>query len=219
MTTSFLSDFGDRRRQVHHYLAIVLSVERKTGLGESRARERRLLTLRAGTFLLLYNLIEATTRGAIEAIHDRIVTDQVPFGSLTQPLRREVVRRFKLGADPAVNHTMGDFPCEFVAVALDQGIKLAGNVDARYIRELGACYGFSCDTLTEKTWGGADLVTIKTNRNDLAHGEKTFEEVGRDYPSRELLALSRRSMSFMGQILENVRAHLDAKGYLDPPAT
>lgn len=216
MTPAFLLDFDDRRRQVRHYLAIVLSVERKTGLGTAtRAQERRLLTLRAGTFLLAYNLIEATMRGAIEAIHDKIMTEQVPFDLLTLPLRQETVRRFKLDADPAIHHTMADFSSEFVTVAFDRGIKLSGNVDARYIRELGACYGFSCETSRERTWGGVDLLTIKNNRNDLAHGRQTFEDVGRDYPSRELLALTRRSLAYMAEILGNIAVYLNCRGYLE----
>ena len=183
----------------------------------TRTQTRRLLTLRGGTFLIIYNLIEASVRGAIDAIHDRIVTEQVPFELLSLGLRTEVVRRFKRDADPAIHHAMTDLPSAFVAVALDQGITLSGNVDARYIRELGACYGFSCDTTNDKTWGGSDLVTIKSNRNTLAHGEQTFEEVGRDYPAQELLAISRRSLAFMNEILGNIEGYLDDKGYRDKP--
>jgi MAE_28990/MAE_18760-like HEPN len=214
MTAAFLSDFEDRRRQVRHYLAIVLTVERMVGLGASRAQERRLLTLRAGTFLLVYNLIEATTRGAIEAIHDKITTEKVPFNQLALGLRKEVVRRFKLDANPSLHHTMDDFPSEFVAIAFDQGVKLAGNVDAKFIRELGECYGFSYQTANERTWAGSDLLTIKSNRNKLAHGRQTFEEVGRDYPSRELLALTRRSLSFMNEILINISDYLERRDYI-----
>lgn len=163
MNSAFRVDFEDRRRQVRHYLAIVLAAERTMGLGTiTRAQQRRLLTLRAGTFLLVYNLIEATTRGAVEAIHDRITTEQVRFDLLTVGLRKEMIRRFKSDADPALHHTMADFPCSFVAIALDQGVKLSGNVDARYIRELGECYGFSCETTKERTWGGSDLNWLST---------------------------------------------------------
>lgn len=216
MTAALLSDFNDRKRQVRHYLAIVLRAERIAALGTTtRAQERRLLTLRAGTFLLVYNLIEATTRGAIEAIHDKITTEQVPFGSLTLRLRKEVVRRFIKDADPATNHTMQNLPSEFVSIALDHSIRLSGNVDARFIRELGDCYGFSCQTTKERTWGGTDLVTVKSKRNDLAHGTLTFEDVGRDYPSAELMALTRRSIWFMSEILSNISNYLNNKDYIE----
>jgi hypothetical protein len=220
MSTGFLADFEDRKRQVRHYLAIVVAAERKATLGRTtRTQERRLLTLRAGTFLLLYNLIESTIRRAVDAIHDRIVTEQIPFPALNLQLRKEVIRRFILDAKPDKNHTMSDFPAEFVAIALDQGIKLSGNVDARRIRELAECYGFSSDTDRERTWSGADLLTIKSQRNALAHGFQSYEDVGRDYPAKELLAINRRSISYMREILTNISAYLDGYGYKEslPP--
>ncbi|MGB6537476.1 MAG: MAE_28990/MAE_18760 family HEPN-like nuclease [Xanthobacteraceae bacterium] len=214
MSSEFLDSFNDRKRQVRHYLAIVVAAERKAALGKTTiTQERRLLTLRAGTFLLLYNLIEATTRIAIDAIHDRIVTERVPFTLLNLELRKEVLRRFIVGADPTKNHTMADFPIEFVAIALDQGIKLSGNVDAKRIRGLAQCYGFSSDTTQEQTWLGADLLTIKSQRNALAHGFQSYEDIGRDYPARELLAISRRSMAYMAEMLRNISTYLDGSGY------
>lgn len=214
--SSLVDDFEDRRRQVRHYLAIVLGSERAAG-GSSATitQERRLLTLRAGTFLIFYNLIEASTRAAIEAIHDRIITDQEPFERLIPCLRREAVKRFKKHAKPDVHHTMNSFPAAFVAVALASSTEISGNVDARVIRELGAIYGFSCETTKEITWNGSDLLTIKTTRNDLGHGRKSFEEVGRDYPAVALLAMSRRALPFMRTILLNVTEYLDEKRYLE----
>lgn len=220
MTQPLLHDFEDRKRQVRHYLAVVMKAERTARIGTATSAENgRLLILRAGTFLVLYNLIEATTRGAIEAIHDKITTQAVPFGSLTITLRGEVVNRFKRGsgANSAKLHTMADFPSAFVAVTLAQGIDLSGNVDAKAIRELGSCYGFSCITENSRTRDGSDLVTIKQNRNDLAHGRKTFEEVGRDHTSTELILLSRRAMRYMGEIAMNVSLYLDNEDYLDKP--
>jgi len=214
MTHTFLQDFEDRKRQVRHYLAVVSRAEREGGMGSSRAQEGRLLTLRAGTFLVLYNLVEATTRGAVEAIHDKIMTNEVPFPLLTLSLRKEVVRLFKKGADPANDHTMNDFPSAFVAVALIKSVKMSGSVDAKAIRDLSACYGFSSKTNKDTTRNGHDLVTIKSNRNDLAHGRKTFEQVGRDYGTTELLLLARRSMRYMDEILKNIAAYLDEAGYL-----
>jgi hypothetical protein len=214
MSAAFVTDFEDRRRQVRHYLAIVVAAERSATIGKTtRAHERRLLTLRAGTFLLLYNLVEATTRGAIDAIHDRIMTEKVPFTSLNIELRKEVLRRFILDVRPTQHHTMKDFPTEFVAIALDQGIKLSGNVDARLIRQLAACYGFSHQTTADRTWHGSDLLTIKSNRNTLAHGFQSFEDIGRDYPSRELLALTRRSHAYIGEILRNISNYIDGGDY------
>lgn len=217
MTYTFLQDFQDRKRQVRHYLAVVSREERASGIGSSRVQEGRLLTLRAGTFLILYNLVEASTRGALEAIHDQITASEAPFTLLTMSLRKEVIRLFKKEADPSTNHTVDDFPSAFVAIALAQGTKLSGNVDAKAIREISEKYGFSSKTRTQVTRDGSDLLTIKSNRNDLAHGRKTFEEIGRDHTATELLLLTRRSMRYMDQILNNVAGYLEGEHYLEFP--
>ena len=217
MTPLFVEDFYDRKRQVRHYLAVVQQIERSVTLGSpTPARERRLLTLRAGTFLLLYNLIEASTRNAIEAIHDDISTNNVEFEALAQPLRSEMVRRFKQGAKPETHHAMRNLPAAFVGIALDQGVSMSGNVDAKFIRELSEVYGFSIACDKDKTWNGADLVKIKYNRNELAHGRKTFEEVGRDYTGRDLIDLARRSLTFIHSILENITEYIFHQAYLEP---
>lgn len=215
MTHAFLQDFGERRRQVRHYLSVVTQAERELEVGRTDLLEGRLLVLRAGAFLVLYNLVEATMRGSVEAIHDKITTSGVPFSGLTLSLRKEVVRLFKREANPATDHTLDDFPAAFVAIALDHAFRHSGSVDAKAIRELGSCYGFSCDTVRDVTRNGADLLTIKRNRNDLAHGQKTFEEVGRDFPALELLQLARRSMNYVGGILKNIAKYLDDEDYLD----
>src|SRR5262249_43281183 len=161
--------------------------------------------------------IEATMRAAVDAIHDQIITSAVPFGLLRESLRREVVRRFKRDAEPDRNHTMDDFPAAFVAVALHKAARLDGSVDAKAIRQLAAWYGFSCDTSSDKTYGGADLRTIKDIRNDLAHGRKSFEEVGRDYSFEQLSNIAKRSMRYMHEILSNVACYLRTQGYLETP--
>ena len=220
MTLPIFQEFNDRRRQVRHYLAVVMKAERSARIGVATPIQNgRLLTLRAGTFLILYNLIEATTRGFVEAIHDKVTTQATPFSPLTMTLRTEVVKRFKRGANSESINTMDDFPSAFVSVALDQGIKLSGTVDARAIRELGECYGFSCKTNKASTRDGSDLKVVKDNRNALAHGRKTFEEVGRDYTCADLILISRRTMGFMNGILENVALFLNNEDYLQKPPT
>jgi hypothetical protein len=215
----FQQDFQDRKRHVRHYLAVVTAAERNFDENKGPALEGRLLVLRAGTFLVLYNLIEATTRAAVDAIHDTITTGAVSFSDLILSLRREAIRLFKRGANPGTDHTLDDFPAAFVAIALEQRISLSGSVDARAIRELGLRYGFSCDTNKSVTRDGSDLLRIKTNRNDLAHGVKTFEEVGRDTTALELLLLARRSMLYMGGVLRNVGRYLDNEEYLEKAET
>ena len=63
MKHSFIQDLEERKRHVRHYLAVVMIAERTAKLGTATVAENgRLLMLRAGTFLILYNLIEAIVK-------------------------------------------------------------------------------------------------------------------------------------------------------------
>jgi len=106
-----------------------------------------------------------------------------------------------------------------VAISLDVEDHFSGNVDARRVREIGALYGFSTDTDKSRTRAGADLLTIKNVRNDLAHGQKTYDEVGRDYTFKELLEISCRSSAYVKAILDNIAVYLDGDGFLEPDPT
>ena len=65
--------------------------------------------------------------------------------------------------------------------------------------------------------GTENLLVVKSNRNDLAHGIKSFEEVGRDKTIEELLKIKEEALEYLRQILENIRDYLDNEKYLDSP--
>lgn len=102
----------------------------------------------------------------------------------------------------------------YVRDRFDKEKLFSGNIDARKIRKTSEMYGFSCKTNSQKTKDGSDLLTVKTNRNDLAHGFKSFEEVGRDATADELLEIKKRVISYLKGILENIESYLSNKEYL-----
>lgn len=217
MSLPLIEDFDKRREQVKRYLAVVTAAERQALLGPSRKIDLdRLHILRAGTFLILYNLIEASARGALEAIHDDMAAKRIKFNQLSPILRREVVKGFKRKANPDKHTDLTDLPVDFVSAALDVDYHFSGNVDSKLIRKIADLYGFSTYTDGSKTNDGADLLQIKSNRNDLAHGDKTYDEVGRNVTARDLIGVSLRSTAFMRQMLENVKIYVSNQGYLLP---
>jgi hypothetical protein len=88
-------------------------------------------------------------------------------------------------------------------------------VDARLIKEIADKYGFSYQTDFAKTKNGPNLVVIKSNRNDLAHGIKSFEEVGGYQTLEELLEMKEEVVEYLRQILKNIKTYLDNQEYLD----
>jgi hypothetical protein len=210
----FQIEFVERSKHVRRYLAVVSRVELEQKNRQiQKVSEDRLNVLRAGTFLILYNLIEAAARTAVAAIHDEMKVKAVPFAELRRSIRREVIKGFKRRGDPDTHQDMTDVPLELVTAALDVEDHFSGNVDARRFRDIAKVYGFSDSTDKKRTHDGAPLLTIKNIRNDLAHGLKTFEEVGRNYPIKLLLDISIRSGAYTSGLLGNIASYLDAEEF------
>jgi ABC-type microcin C transport system permease subunit YejB len=91
---------------------------------------------------------------------------------------------------------------------LDISSEASGNLDARKIREIAKKYGF---TVPEKC---DELIDIKKFRNQLAHGEKTFSEIGREKSVVELIKINTRVIIYLRIILKNIRKFIDRKNYL-----
>jgi hypothetical protein len=216
MSRAFVLEFRQRRAQVKRYLAVVAAAERGSS---TPLAINRLNVLRAGTFLILYNMIESAARQSVQEIHDSMVQKHVPFSRLRRSIRREVIRGFKKRGDLERHQDMKDVPVELVTAALDVEDHFSGNVDAKRIRDIAELYGFSTKSNKVVTRDGTELLTIKSIRNDLAHGLKTYEEVGRDYPIKELLGISIRATTYIGAILDNIAHYLDSEDFLEvvPP--
>jgi hypothetical protein len=58
------------------------------------------------------------------------------------------------------------------------------------------------------------LLTVKTNRNDLAHGNKSFADVGRDFDVARLIAIKAEVIEFLKELLSNVAAYISTSAYL-----
>lgn len=91
----------------------------------------------------------------------------------------------------------------------------SGNVDAKVIKETAKKYGFSHFTDCSKTKDGSNLLLVRETRNDLAHGNKSFEEVGRDKTIEELLEIKQEVVEYLRQILGNIQKYLKDQEYLN----
>jgi hypothetical protein len=103
---------------------------------------------------------------------------------------------------------------DIISASFDPQDLFSGNIDGRKIKETAIKYGFSHVTDARKTGNGSDLLIVKMNRNDLAHGFKSFTEVGRDKTADELLAIERKVVKYLRQILQNIEAYLENQEYL-----
>lgn len=169
--------------------------------------------MKANGFLLLYNLIEATIRNSISAILNSISTDKLTFKLLSDNLKKlwinqeinktKDISKFKEKVSELSEKILNDKLLEFS----NECINISGNIDAQRIREIAKKFGY----LEPKN--GRGLQTIKDKRNQLAHGESTFSDIGKNYTSNDLIGYKSEVVTFIENVLNNVETYINAKGY------
>lgn len=169
--------------------------------------------LKANGFILLYNLIEATIRNTIRAIGNKINDEGIAYQNFSDNLKRLWV-----------NHNFKDIDKhtdrhQFISPLLHQivnnqflkfeeeSISISGNIDAKKVREIAKRIGY------KEPKNGHQLVTIKEKRNQLAHGDKTFSEIGRDFTCKDLMEIKQALKIFIEEVLDNVQNYIDTQGY------
>ena len=169
--------------------------------------------MKANGFLLLYNLIEATIRNSISAILNSISTDKLTFKLLSDNLKKlwinqeinntKDISKFKEKDSELSEKILNDSLLEFS----QECINISGNIDAQKIRDIAKKFGY----LEPKD--GRGLQTIKDKRNQLAHGEFTFSDIGKNYTSNDLIEYKSEVVSFIEGVLNNVEVYINTKGY------
>lgn len=224
MTRILFEDFDERAKEVSQYFIFLKNLEQesiKLSMGSKpkiKAIDQNLLrTLKASGFLLLYNLVEATMRNAIESIFDELKNEGVSYDRIRPELKKIVLKNLKKRNTDELHTSILEVSMDIISASFDPQDLFSGNIDGRKIKDTAIKYGFSHVTDARKTHDGTDLLSVKTNRNDLAHGFKSFTEVGRDKTADELLAIESRVVKYLRQILENIEAYLEHREYLDSP--
>ena len=113
--------------------------------------------------------------------------------------------------------TINELSKDIITATFEREKLFSENVDAKKIKKIADKYGFSCLTNAQKTKNGENLLVVKSNRNDLAHGIKSFEEVGGDQAIEQLLKIKKEVVEYLRQILVNIRVYLDNEEYWELP--
>ena len=224
MKSTLFKDFDERAQEVSKYFFLLKNLEQgsiRLSMGNNNNNKIKDIdtelskTLKATGFLLLYNLIESTIRNAIEAIFDDITNQKVSFDDLSDDVKKIIIKNFKTNRKSDYLLTkINNIVLDIISASFDKKQLFSGNIDGKKIRETAVSYGFSHRTNAHKTKNGNDLLNIKRNRNDLAHGFKSFEEVGRDASADELLQIKKRVICYLRDILQNIEIYIVKQEYL-----
>src|SRR4028119_647850 len=194
-----LLDFNTRAQEVDDYFIFLESLIKQTtklavadsaGQYQIQSLNPELAkTLKANGLLLLYNLVESTMRNAIVAIFDELKNQAISFDQLKPKIQMIVLQNLKKRSLEEIHLRINQISTDIIIATFDREKLFSGNVDARLIKKIAKKYGFSYQTDFAKTKNGKNLKAVKENRNDLAHGDKSFKEVGRDNSIEVLLEI------------------------------
>jgi hypothetical protein len=220
-----LLDFNTRAQEVDDYFIFLHGLIKQTtklAVADSAGQDKIqslnpefAKTLKANGFLLLYNLVESTMRNAIVAIFDELKNQAISFAQLKPKIKMIVLQNLKKCSPEEIHLQINQISTDIITATFDGEKLFSGNVDARLIKEIAKKYGFSYQTDFAKTKNGEKLVDIKDKRNDLAHGVKSFKEVGQGKTIEDLLEIKKEVIEYLRQILENIKTYLDNQEYLD----
>jgi len=220
-----LLDFNTRAQEVDDYFIFLESLIKQTtklavadsaGQYQIQSLNPELAkTLKANGLLLLYNLVESTMRNAIVAIFDELKNQAISFEQLKPEIKIIVLKNLQNRSPKKIHLQINQISTDIIIATFDRKKLFSGNVDARLIKEIAEKYGFSYQTDFAKTKDGQNLVDIKDKRNDLAHGDKSFKEVGQGKTIEDLLKIKEEVIEYLRQILENIKTYLDNQEYLD----
>lgn len=217
---SVLVDFQTRSNEVEGYFRFVLHLAgAEVALRETQSdgavysmheHEELLKTLKATCYLLLYNLVESTMRNAVEAIFDELRTEGASFDECREELRREILKNFKKRDMEKLLPKLFTLARDVVFETFERSEMFAGNLDARTIRMTAKRFGFA-EPVGNRFWM---LQTVKDVRNDLAHGVKSFAEVGRGASPSDLEEARSQTVRILTETLQNISDYLQKREYL-----
>lgn len=188
-------------------------------------------TFKSSLVLLLYSAMEATLVQLLDDMHDAFGTHCDSADSLNSALLKLVLQTFRNAKDGRVlqsesplhrslfTHWINDWQSR-TSGKEKRGDGISGSVDGVIFYEQLTKFGVIAPTangrpprhLTHYT-----LQQIKNNRNALAHGEKSFTDLGRDLAVETLEGDVDHVFRTLNQIATEVNSYLQERRFLAPP--
>ncbi len=179
--------------------------------------------LKANAFLMLYNLVEATIKNGIWELLTKIEEERIPYKDLKEELKniwldRKLQIEFKTKDETIVKQLY-----KVVENVLDGDLTFfrskrqikfeSGNLNIETIKKTSKKYGFNPISIVHENETKA-FKDIKSERNNLAHGDKTFSDCGNNYSFPELKSYKDDVFEYLEKVLKSIENFISSKGYI-----
>lgn len=145
-------------------------------------------TLRASTYLLLYNLMESTMSESIDAIHETIKHEDRNLLELSEKLHKVILQSFSKGLTnekvSEFSRSNSDIRDRLFDLGYDKKKLFSGNIDCGIISQYCKKYGINLSPYKVNNqpllWNKEKIERIRRKRNSLAHGSESFAQCGQN---------------------------------------
>lgn len=227
-----LTYLDEREEEFASHFAIAKMLDARvdagTGEGDLRVEVRHINTIKSGLLIHLYNIVEAVMNRTLRTVGRTVLTKRPALW--TEAVLKEWVRaavwsgeeRIGEGAViqlAKVSRTLvtGLPPEEFKV----KGVPGSWNKEAikKVSERLGCRLVFTPEVkraVSEKKYANdrTALEFLAEKRNEIAHGEITFEEGARNMTLNDLDELAKRVFPFLKAVTECYQTYLDSEVYL-----
>ncbi len=169
--------------------------------------------LKAQGYLILYNLVESTIANTVSSVHYDLCQKNISFEQLSNNLQKKLLQQLcKEGFSSIVPiDSTSSLSNEIIKNSYNKKVLFSGNIDRLFITKLSHSYGFEiANTNHEITGHGNFMTQVKQQRNNLAHGNISFTECGRDTSTDELLKAFEQIPNFLEIFMNNVEDMLSS---------
>ncbi len=180
-------------------------------------------TLRSTSYLLLYNLIESTVYNSITTIFDEIKDSRLKYFDIIDDVQKYWLNNIYKHDDKKKKETVVETIMKIANQIFTDNIELAsneinygGSLDAQTIFATAKSMKIEVGNIHriyDETVHGQILIDVKNKRNWLAHGEKSFIEVGSTSTFQQLEDAKKYICDFLGQYIASVEAYIINKHF------
>jgi len=219
MMEAIREEFDKRSEEIDTLFSHVEYLDsQRDGMG-ANATDGLISILASSLSLMLYNQVESTAFSCVEAIYDGVHEKKISFNRLVPGFKKKILNDCRQAYHSVETLMKGIEDNDISEVIAKTSLRLdkvfSGNVDAKRLREVLGHYNLILRGPTERNQG-ADLLSLKTARNSLAHGSASFEKYGRGLTMSDLSELRNNIREYMSHVITMTAQYLQEERYLSP---
>lgn len=233
MIDSISFEFEKRISEVEYYFYCLEQLYEFSDQKQSEVLKRKmnhetydfqdfLIILKANSFIVLYNLVEASIKNFILSIYDVVTMQNLTYNEVCSELKNMWIEVYY----DSLGHTTTNYSqhkskakdmIEFIIdekkVEFGSEVKLSGNADLKNIKKVFNNHGLDLSsTITQYVGGG--LLEVKNKRNNIAHGNISFVDGGRDSSLSDLCRYKEEIIKFLTELENVVKGYIDNQEYM-----